>query len=46
MKSTPFTLVVTMWFKVFFPEPPTPMTFILANASTSGLICGILLVIN
>jgi hypothetical protein len=30
-----------MWFTVFLPEPPMPTTLILANDSTSGLICGI-----
>jgi len=28
----------------FFPEPPTPKTFIRANVSTSGVICGMVLI--
>src|SRR5690606_29799867 len=40
MNSTPLTLELTMWLTVFLPEPPTPMTLILANDSTSGLIWG------
>ena len=40
IKSTPFTLELIMWLTAFLPDPPTPMTLIRANASTSGLICG------
>ncbi len=32
-----------MWFVAFFPDPPAPITLILAKASISGVMLGIML---
>ena len=32
-----------MWFTAFAPDPPTPITFMRANASTSGSTFGIMI---
>src|SRR5690606_24258709 len=39
MKSTPSTLEETMWLTALPPEPPTPMTRMRANDSTSDFTC-------